>query len=145
MSLLKTRAKKAHFQLNLSLARTAPFCDRFDPIEDFLLNPKLFPLHHFLEIKRPSAQKFCSCLRQKNERSPLVYNLSSSDANPINLNAMWKMFIHTYEEIGTHQAIYYPFVIHSNKYMFLVLHFFFHFLPALLGDAILIALRKKPR
>lgn len=103
--------------------------------------PSFFDEKHL----RKSFSKVIFSFRQKNECRPLVYNLTSSDVNPAYLMAVWEAYLLEFDRIGTKKAIYYPFIINTNKYMFLILHFFLHFLPALVGDAILILMRKKAR
>ncbi|XP_029042874.1 fatty acyl-CoA reductase 1 [Osmia bicornis bicornis] len=74
------------------------------------------------------------CVR-KQSKGPQVYNYGSSFWKPVHLLGYRKLYHEIIEEYPLNNTIWFPFiVITENLYVFFVLHFLLHVIPAALND-----------
>ncbi|CAG7719861.1 unnamed protein product, partial [Allacma fusca] len=104
------------------------------------LTGDIVPIDYAVNLTLAAAMSVGS--RRQDLKSPLVYNLSTSDCPLIGLP---RLIIDAARKTPPNQIVWYPslqFV--SNRTVFLILDFFFHYIPAVLADGAMSFLTSKP-
>ncbi|XP_001601521.2 fatty acyl-CoA reductase wat isoform X1 [Nasonia vitripennis] len=84
--------------------------------------------------------------RWREEGRAVVYNYGSSTVRPTYLDVIFANLLEEAPHLGSMNTLWHPFVIFvDRKWLFLLLHFLLHFIPACLADLALLCIGQKPR
>ncbi|XP_043481293.1 putative fatty acyl-CoA reductase CG5065 [Leptopilina heterotoma] len=107
-------------------------------------NMEIVPIDLVCNCLIASAWDSSSC-KKNEEKSVQVYNYVSGRDNPTTWNYM-RSYLYSQRYIHPlNNPYYYPDSIMTDSlYLFLILHYILHFIPAILGDAVLRIIGRKP-